>query len=48
MQTLTGLAVGGVMLAYFALFAIAIFSLAYQAYFKPMYDALDAAQSGRL
>ena len=36
------------MLAYFGLFAFAIFSLAYQAYFKPMYDALDAAQTGRL
>jgi type IV pilus assembly protein PilC len=48
MQTLTGLAVGGVMLAYFGLFALAIFSLAYQAYFQPLFEALDAAQSGRL
>ena len=32
--------------SYFGLFIFAIFSLVYQVYFKPMFDALDAAQSG--
>jgi type IV pilus assembly protein PilC len=48
MKILTGLAVGGVMLTYFALFALAIFSLAYSALIKPTQDILNDINSGRL
>lgn len=48
MRVLTGIATVVVMLLVFAIIIFAIFSLAWNLYMKPIYDAVDSLNSGRI
>ena len=48
MRVLTAIGTTAVMFVYFGLMIYLIFTLAYQVYFKPIYDALEMSQQGRI
>ena len=46
MKILTGISTVAVMFVYFGLMIYFIFTLAYQVYYKPIYEALEMTQPG--